>query len=37
MQSKSTQYQTLKLLSINILFISLWLITLLNPEGLKVL
>ena len=37
MQSKSTQHQTLKLLSINILFISLWLITLLNPERLKVL
>lgn len=37
MQSKSSQYQTLKLLTINIAFISLWLITLLNPEGLKVL
>ena len=37
MQSKSSQHQTLKLLTINILFISLWLITLLNPEGLKVL
>lgn len=37
MQSKSSQYQTLKLLTINIAFISLWLVTLLNPERLKAL
>ncbi len=37
MQSKSNQYQTLKLLTINIAFISLWLVTLLNPERLKAL
>lgn len=37
MQSKSSQHQTLKLLTINIAFISLWLVTLLNPERLKAL
>ena len=37
MQSKFNQYQTLKLLTINIAFISLWLVTLLNPERLKAL
>jgi hypothetical protein len=37
MRSESSQHQTLKLLTINILFISLWLITLLNPERLKAL